>query len=285
MIWESATHNPMTLTNEKEMKMFKKYLLNVSAFDNQPGWKLDENGVVELKDGNPVYLDSNGDEMTVGMDTISRLNGEAKKHREEKEAALEKLKAFEGIDPDKAREAMEKLKGIDEKKLIDSGEVEELKRQIKEQMQTEIAEKDSKIEELIKKDQDRSIKEVFSNSEFVRNNLAVPADMFEATFRNNFKIEDGKVVAIDKNGNTLYSKERAGELATPEEALKILAESHPRKEEILRADVGRGSGNKGNGGSQGGGRYMKRSDFEKLSPAQQSQTAEKMRSGEITLTD
>lgn len=265
--------------------MFKKYLLNVSAFDNQPGWKLTEDGVVELKDGNPVYLDSSGNEMTVGMDTISNLNGEAKKHREEKEAALKKLKAFDGLDAVKAREALQKLEKLDAKELIDAGKVDEVKQQITSQYQTEISEKEKALQSLQQQYDSMMVGNVFANSEFVRNNLAVPRDMFEATFRNNFKVEDGKVVAIDKDGNTLYSKERAGEAASPEEALKILAESHPQKETILRADVGNGTGNKGHGGSSGGGRYMKRADFEKLTPAKQAETVGKMRNGEITLTD
>lgn len=250
-----------------------------------PNWKTDENGALVLKDGNPIYVDTNGDERTVKLETISRLNGEAKEQREAKEAALEKLKQYEGLDAAKAREALEKLKAIDEKQLLDMGKVDELKQQITNNFQTQLNEKETALKELQTKYDDMLIGNVFANSEYVRNNINVPRDMYEAVFRKNFKVENGTVVAYDNNNNRLYSVENAGEFATPEEALKILTEHHPQKEVILRANVPSGSGSNGNGGGNGGGRYIKRSEFMKLSPAQQSAFAAKMRSGEMVLTD
>ncbi len=53
--------------------------------------KLDENGHVVVSDGKPVYVHDDGKEVAfdaVGtVATISRLNGEAKSHRERAEAA------------------------------------------------------------------------------------------------------------------------------------------------------------------------------------------------------
>ena len=53
-------------------------------------WKLDESGAIVMKDGNPVYVDSQGQEKTVSTDTITRLNNEAKQHRVAKEEAFVK---------------------------------------------------------------------------------------------------------------------------------------------------------------------------------------------------
>ena len=53
-------------------------------------WKLDENNNIVLKDGNPVYIDANGVEKTVAVDTIARLNNEAKEHRIAKEEAQQR---------------------------------------------------------------------------------------------------------------------------------------------------------------------------------------------------
>lgn len=248
-------------------------------------WKLDENGSVVLKDGNPVYINTNGDEQTVSIDTISRLNKESQTHREAKEDALKRLKAFEGIDPTKAREALETVSKLDNSKLIDAGKVDEVKAQITAQLQSQIDEKTKALSDLQTKYDSMIVNNVFANSEFIRNNVAVPRDMFEAKFRGNFKVEDGQVVVYGNDGNRLYSKERAGEWATPEEGLRILAESHPQKDSILKANVGTGSGSTGNSGGSGGSRYMKRTDFEKLSPVQQLEYAKKMQKGEITLTD
>lgn len=248
-------------------------------------WKTDENGYIVLKDGNPVYVDSNGDEKTVAIDTISRLNNEAKTHRIAKEEALEKLKLFEGIDAEKARMALETVSKLDASKLIESGKLEELKSQITGQFQSQINEKDKAFNDLQTRYDTMVINNVFANSDFIRDNVAVPRDMFEAKFRANFKVENGEVVVYGNDGNRLYSKERAGEYATPEEGLRILAESHPNKDVILRANVSSGSGIAGNSGSGGIGRYMKRYDFEKLPPIKQAEYAAKIRAGEIKLTD
>lgn len=248
-------------------------------------WKLDENNNVVLKDGNPVYIDANGDEKTVAVDTIARLNKEAKDHRVAKEEALAKLKAFEGIDADKARAALETVSKLDDNKLIDTGEVDKLKAQITQQFQTQIDEKNNAYNDLKAKFDNMIVDNTFANSDFIRNNVAVPVDMFEAKFRNNFKVENGEVIAYGYDGSRLMSKTRAGEYATSEEAMQILAESHPQREVILKANPGTGSGSGTGGGANGGGRYMKRSDFEKLSPVQQADTAAKIRKGEIQLTD
>lgn len=248
-------------------------------------WKLDENNNIVLKDGDPIYVDANGVEKTVGVDTIARLNKEAKDHREAKEEAQAKLKLYEGIDPEKARAALETVAKLEEKKLIDTGEVDKLKSQITQQFQTQITEKDTAYTELKKKFDNMLIDGVFANSDFIRNNVAVPVDMFEAKFRNNFKIENNEVVAYGYDGSRLMSKTRAGEYATTEEAMQILAESHPNKDVILKANPGNGSGAGTGGAGNGGGRYMKRSDFEKLSPVQKAEYAIKMGKGEIQLTD
>lgn len=248
-------------------------------------WKLDENNNIVLRDGDPVYVDANGLEKTVGVDTIAKLNKEAKDHREAKEEALKKLKEYEGIDPQKAREALETISKLDATKLIDSGEVDKLKAQITQQFQTQLTEKDSAYNDLKSKYENMIVDSTFSNSDFIRNNVAVPVDMFEAKFRNNFKVENGEVVAYGFDGSRLMSKTRAGEYASCEEAMQILAESHPQKDVILKANPGNGSGSGTGGGSNGRGRYISRSDLEKLSPAQQAEIAGKMAKGEIQLTD
>jgi len=60
-----------------------------------------------VADGKPVFVDEAGKEIPFDspgtVATISRLNGEAKGHREAKEAAEAKLKVFDGLDPAKAR--------------------------------------------------------------------------------------------------------------------------------------------------------------------------------------
>jgi hypothetical protein len=81
-----------------------------------------------LKDGNPVYTDDAGKEVTydpVAMHiSIGRLNNESKTHREAKEALEETVKAFKDIDPVADAKALKTVANLDDKKLIDAGEVE-----------------------------------------------------------------------------------------------------------------------------------------------------------------
>lgn len=263
----------------------KNFLSTVYAYDNSSGWKLDDDGNVVMKDGNPVYVDNSGREMTVKNDTISNLNAEAKSHREAKEAAEKALKSFEGLDADKAREAIAKLQDVDAKKLIDAGKVDEVKAQITEQFKSQLKEKEDLAAQLQSKLDTMQIESVFKSSQFVRDNVAVPQDMFEATFRNNFKVEDGRVVAYDKSGNRINSTENVGEYATPEEALRLLVETHPNKDSILKADIGKGSGSDGAGGNRPGGRVIRRSDFANLAPGKQAEIAQKAASGEMKIVD
>ena len=248
-------------------------------------WKFDDNGNIVMKDGNPVYVDSNGDEKTVAVDTISRLNREAKDHREAKEAALAKLKAFDGLDATKAREALEKVSKYEHQIKLDEGKLDEVKNAITTQYEAQLDEKTKALTELQTRFDNMLISNVFANSDFIRNNVAIPRDMFEATFRHNFHVEDGKVTVYDNDGNRLYSKERSGEPATPEEGLRILTEARADKDSILRANVGSGSGNNGRGGGNGGGRYIKRSDYEKLPASEKLEYSKKITKGEMVLTD
>jgi len=237
-------------------------LLTTTAFDNQVGWKTDDEGNISIKEGNPVYINSAGEEMTVGVNKISELNAEAKSHREAKQSAEEKLKTYGDLDPEIARKAIETVKKFDAKKLIDSGEVDKLKSDISNEFKGQLTEKDGLINQLQSKIDGMTIDRIFDNSQFIKNNIAVPEDMFQASFRNNFKVnEDGKIEAFDKSGNRIMSKEKVGEYADPEESLRILVEAHPQKDTILKANIGSGSGNNGNAGGTGQGRNLRLSDF------------------------
>ncbi len=46
----------------------------------------------------------------------------------------------------------------------------------------------------------------FARSKFIQENVSVPADMIQAQFGKNFKIEDGKVVAVGADGQKIFSR-------------------------------------------------------------------------------
>lgn len=206
----------------------------------------------EVQDGKPVYVEDDGKEVAFDAPhtkaTITRLNAEAKAHREAKEAAEKALKGFEGIsDPEAARKALEVVANLDAKKLVDAGEVEKVKSEIAKGYQAQLDEANSKAQTLEQQLYAEKIGGSFARSKVIAEKLAVPADMVQATFGSRFKIEEGKVVAYDANGNKIFSRSRPGELADFDEALEALVEQYPHKDHILKASGANG------GGSQGGG--------------------------------
>ena len=207
--------------------------------------------------GLPLYIHDDGKEVAHDapqtVATISRLNGEAKTNRERYETAETSLKAFEGIeDPVAAKKALETLKNFDDKKLVDAGEVEKVKAEaikaIEDKYAPIVQERDAFQSQL----HNELIGGGFSRSKFIQDNIAVPADMIQATFGKNFQIENGKVVAVGADGQKIYSRTRPGEVADFDEALESLVGGYPHKDSILKGNQSGGGGFQAGGGGKTG---------------------------------
>jgi hypothetical protein len=247
--------------------------------------KLDAEGHVVVQDEKPVYVADDGKEIAVDypgtLSTISRLNGEAKKHREEKEALAEKLKPFEGIeDPAKALKALEIVKNLDDKKLIDAGEVEKIKQEAAKSYEDKLKAVEKKFEPVIgERDAFKNqlhneiLGGAFSRSKYIAEKLAVPADMIQATFGKSFQIEDGnKIVALNAQGERIFSRVRAGEVANFDEALEALVEDYPYRDNILKGSGASGGGAGANVRTVGGKKTILRTAFDALDPAAKMST-------------
>ena len=168
----------------------------------------------EIDDEGRVLYDNDGKEFAFdaaqAYGKIQELQNEAKTNREAKQKMADKLKALDGVDPDKYQEAISALEKIDQKKLMDSGEVDKLRKEIeeswREKYDTDVGEAQKKLQELQSQYNGEKLASAFSGSKFIKDNLAVPADMAKATFGDRFKIENGKMVAYDQSGNTIYSR-------------------------------------------------------------------------------
>lgn len=172
--------------------------------------KLDANGNVVVENGMPVYIHDDGKEIpfdaVAAMTKITSLNGEAKTHREAKEAAEANLAKFSGIsDPAKALEALEMMTKIDQKKLIDAGAVDQVKAEITKVFQQQLDEANGKTQQLESQLYDEMIGGRFGGSKFISEKMAIPSEFVRSYFGQNFKIEDGKVVAYDGQGNKVFS--------------------------------------------------------------------------------
>ena len=218
----------------------------------------------EISDGKPIFVHDDGKEIPFDAPgtaaTISRLNGEAKGHREAKEAALASLKSFDGIDdPAAARQALKTVSNLDAKKLVDAGEVEKVKTEaikaVEEKYAPIVAERDTLKADIVAE----KLGGGFARSKFIAEKVAVPAEMMQATYGNNFKVEGKDLVAYDGNGNKLYSRTKPGEVAGIDEALEMLVEASPFRDRILKSSGANGSG--GQGGGKADGKTMPRVAF------------------------
>lgn len=234
--------------------------------------KLDDAGNVVVQDGKPVYVYDDGKEIPFDaagtVATISRLNGEAKGHRERAERAETTLKTFEGIaDPTAALAALETVKNIDGKKLIDAGKVDEVKAEAKRAFDDQVrAMAEAHKPVIAERDQLRNdlhnerVGNAFSRSKFIADKIAVPVDMVQSTFGSGFKIEDGKIIGY-QGDNKVFSRTRPGEVADFDEALEIMVDGYAHRDSILK---GTGGGGGAGGGGKNGAKTMNRADFDQL---------------------
>lgn len=220
--------------------------------------KLDDKGAVVVQDGKPVYVADDGKEIAFDapatVETIRRLNGEAKGHRERAEAAETKLKPFvdAGItDAAAAAKALTTVQNLDHKKLVDAGEVDKVKAEAIKAVEDRYAPVVKENETLKQQIFSEKIGGGFARSKYIAEKLVLPADIAQARFGSHFKIEDGKTVAYDASGNKIFSRARPGEVADFDEAMETLVEQYPYKDHILKAPGSSGGGARGDGGAPG----------------------------------
>ena len=238
-----------------------------------------------VEDNKPVYVEDDGKEVAFDAEgtraTISRLNGEAKSHRERAEKAENSLKGFEGIDdPEAAIKALQTVSNLDDKKLVDAGQVEKVK---EEAIKAVRAEYEPIVQERDKLKGDLYNEIVggnFARSKFAKEKTIVPPHMLQKTYGENFKVQDGKVVPFDMAGKEIFSRSRPGEIADFDEALEILISADPYKDNILKAPASSGGGAQGGSQNSDGKKTMTRAEFEAAPPAQRMEFAKA--GGEVT---
>lgn len=209
--------------------------------------KLDENGHVVLQDGKPVYVHDDGQEIVFdapqAFAKINALSSEAKAHRTAKEQAEAQLKAYEGLNADEARKALEIVKNLDDKRLIDAGEVEKVKAEAKKAYDEQLAVITKQRDNITAQFHSAMIGGEFARSTFIKDKTVLPSDIMQAKFGEHFSIdENGKLIAKDSNGNLIYSRVNAGETASFDEALERIVGDYSYKDSILRGSSASGSG-------------------------------------------
>lgn len=249
--------------------------------------KFDDKGSVVVQDGKPVYVLDDGREVAHDaagtVATISRLNGEAKAHREAKEAAEAALKPFKdaGIeDAAAAAKALELARNIKDGELVAAGKVQEIKDAAAASAKQAVADATRAAEAREKALTEQNAKLAsdlnnhiiggsFAGSKYISEKLAIPADIAQKVFGDRFKVENGKLVPTDQSGNPIFSATRHGEHADFEEAIAVMVGQYPNKDMILKGAQSSGGGATSlNSHGAGGQKQMTRAQFDAASSSE-----------------
>lgn len=217
--------------------------------------KLDQAGHVVVADGKPVYVDQEGRETpfdaAATLQTISRLNAEAKGHREAKEAAERTLKAREAepAGPDPAKSDLE----------------------------ARLASAEAQARDLQGRLDAETISAAFSRSRLIAERFALPADLVQARFQAAFRVEDGQVVAYGADGVRIAAAADASRPADFDEALTRLVETYAYKDHLLKGATAPGGGATHAVAGAPARRTLTRAEFETLPSAEQMRLAQETR--------
>lgn len=226
-------------------------------------WKMNGESIV-VQDGHPVWVYDDGKESPFNAESalkkISDVTAESVGRKEKIREYETKLEALNGIDNPaafvkKANEALETVKNLDDKKLIDAKEVETLKASVAATfnekingMEKAFATKEQEYQDTIDKSQstisDLLIRGQISQASFISDKTVLTPTIAFDVFKNNFKIEevDGehKAVAVRKDGTKIMSLKDPGSFANVNEALETLVSEHPDKDRLLKGIDGGG---------------------------------------------
>ena len=208
-----------------------------------------------------------------GGEDVSGLKSALQKEREQVKELKAKAAAYEGIDPAKATEALEKLRQIEEKELIAKGEVDKVVENRTKLMQQDHAEQVKKLTERAEKAEadaakaserlasvviERDVSEAVNLVGQPRKNALL--DILHRA-RQTWRLdEDGKPVATNPDGTTIYGKDGKAPISMKEWA-ETLLESAPHLFEESKGGGARGSVMGGNGS------VMSAEELAKLTPA------------------
>jgi hypothetical protein len=234
----------------------------------------------------PVFIHADGREAGFDADTtvstIGRLNGEARAHREAKEAAETKLKTFDGIeDGPAALAALTTVKSLTAGELKTAAQVQEIKDAAAKSATEAVATATRQAQDALKLATDQNTKLTgdlnnhiiggsFAGSKFIADKLAIPADIAQKVFGDRFKVDGGKLVPMNQDGTPIFSATDHGNHAGFEEALQLMVGQYANKDMILKGSGASGGGAQGGKTGSGGKKEIPRSQFFAMDPAAQA---------------
>lgn len=233
-------------------------------------------GKAEVQNGHPVYVYDDGKEVAVDVPAtvakFTKLSEDIDAVRKRAVTAEDGLKAFEGLDPKSAREAAEKLKDLERKKLVDSGEVDKVKAEVNAIYEGVLGWPLAELKERLNGHKTVAeaitglagqVRKLTVGAKFATDphfvavadkkpKTLLPPDIAEQVFGGLFEpTAEGRITAKFPDGTPVRSRTKPGELADFDEAIGLIVDNYAHKDSILRdpggAGVGAGGGANANG--------------------------------------
>jgi hypothetical protein len=185
-------------------------------------------------------------------DTEAKLLKEVMKHKEDAKAAKEAAKAFEGIDPAKARAALAAQAEAERKELEARGEYDRIIQQVRDQANTEIEaaraaadELRQQLDSIQRTVEESNVRTAFATSPFIRENLVISGEKVRVLYGTHFDIVDGDLVGYDKPRGEKDRTPLVGPDAKPlsfEAAVEKVVKADPEWERLGKSKMKPGSG-------------------------------------------
>lgn len=247
-------------------------------------WKLkttEEGAPVVTDEGKIVYINPDGEELPLDppqmYEKIQTLGKNNQKDREKYQQMRDTLAIFDGIDDlpkwkEDALKAMEAVANFNEKDWLKADKVDALKKEITAAYEDKLkardvayAEKEAAKDQVIGK-KDAQIRQLLVSNKFAvseyfngsKSKTLLPPDLAESYFGKHFRVEESEdgtlsIKAYNSSGDPILSKVNPGEPAPFEEAIGLIVDSYPHKNQILRASKPGSGGAGGDGDGSGGG--------------------------------
>lgn len=241
--------------------------------------KRDANGNVVVVGEKPVIVNEDGTEQEFDIENtivaVKERNASIVTMREELRTLKATAQKFEGLDPAAARTALETLSKVDQKKLIDAGQVDEVVKTMKAEHEKALSTVKEELNSIKSQYKSSQISAAFANSEFLKKRVeGTPALLLQSYFEKNFGIgEDGSIVGLDGSGRPIYSMSNPSELAKFDEAIERFIGASPFRDSIITTGQSSGGGTPSGGtGGNATGR-MTRKQFDNLPDSEKATAA------------
>ena len=199
------------------------------------------------------------------LDKIEALNAEAKKYRLGKKELSEQLEKFDGLDPDEIKELKKKAHEAEQERLKAEGKFEEALKKATSELQ---AENEALRTQLQSKDEKLTNTLIDSTVKSAIADKAINPDQVLSLIKPNIKM-DGDSPVVYK-GDAPMLDDKGQKVSVADYAAKFL-ESNPH---FVKPGK-QGSGSRGNedGGQEGSGQTMKRTDYDGLDATSKAEFA------------